>query len=229
MATLVVVLLSVVFVRLGFWQLDRLEERRRTNLVGDSRFSEEPISFEKALDAFDGEALAYRRVSLDGHFDPDNEVLIRSQVHRGSAGFHVITPLILADGNVVMVNRGWVPLSVDTVPVGPAPPSGEVSVEGWIQQSQERTTLGPADSEIGRLSTLNRVDLDRIQQQLEYEIAPVYVVMTGESGVLPEVVAPPVFDEEGPHLSYAVQWFGFTVVLLIGYFFLVRRQLRGSS
>ncbi|MGB7859421.1 MAG: SURF1 family protein, partial [Acidimicrobiia bacterium] len=189
-ATLVVVLLSVVFVRLGFWQLDRLEERRSTNLVGDSRFSQEPISFEEALEEFDEEALAYLRVSLEGLFDPANEVLVRSQVHRGSAGFHVITPLILTDGNAVMVNRGWVPLSVDTVPVGPAPPSGEVSIEGWIQLSQERTALGPADSETGRLSTLNRVDLDRIQEQLEYEIAPVYVVMRGESGVLPEVVAP---------------------------------------
>lgn len=222
-----VVIVAIVFVNLGFWQLSRANERELDNQIGESRYEAEPVAFNEMLAASGGdlESLQYRRTLLTGEFVPEDEVLIRSQVYRNNAGFHVITPLELSDGSAVMVNRGWVPLILDQVPVTQAPPpGGEVTLEGWIELSHERGALGPVDPAAGRLSTLNRVDLDRIQQQIDYEIAPVYVVALEEAGEeLPIPVPPPTFDDQGPHLGYAIQWFGFALVGIIGYGFLLRR------
>lgn len=234
-AHLVVLAVVIGCVTLGLWQLDRLEDRRLENLVGESRFEVDPVDFELvATDpsaGTDPAALEFLRVRARGRFQSEHEVLIRSQVHRGTAGFHVLTPLLVRDGLAVLVNRGWVPLGFDQAPLERVPPpSGEVTVEGWLQPSQERRGLGPADPAQGRLTTLNRVDLDRVQEQVPFRLTPVYLVALGEDqGGLPVPVPPPDFDDEGPHLAYAVQWFGFALVGAVGYVFLIRRSLTQSG
>lgn len=222
---MVVVLLAALFVRLGFWQLGRLEERRAENAIGQERLSTDPIPLEALLaDGRDPSSLEYRRAIVTGEWDPANEVLIRSQVELGTAGFHVITPLIGDDGSAVLVNRGWVPLTMDTPPVDDAaPPAGAVEFQGWIHLTELRPPLG-AEEPSGELDVFNRVDVGRIGSQLPYPVAPVYVVMAGEGDALPIEVDPPRFDDEGPHLAYAIQWFGFAVVGVIGFYFLYRRR-----
>ena len=175
----------------------------------------------------DGEALPHRAVAATGEYRPADEVLIRSQIHLGEAGFHVITPLVQADGTAVLVNRGWVPLALDRPPVAEAaPPSGVVTVTGWIAETQTRPALGPTDPETGRLETMSRVDVDRISRQVPYDLQPVYIVAREETDQLPAPVRPPRFDDTGPHLGYTIQWFGFAVVGLVGYFFLARKRVR---
>jgi surfeit locus 1 family protein len=227
----VVVGLAILFVNLGFWQLRRLEERRLENTVGESRFVEEPQDLKVLLEAADDdyESLEFRRATFTGQFHASDEVLIRSQVHQAVAGFHVITPLVGEEGRAVLVNRGWVPLDADEVPVVAAsPPEGEVTVTGWIRPTQTRGSLGPADPDQGRLVTMNRVDIERIQEQMSYELEPVYLSEIEEADGLPIPAPDPAFDEEGPHLGYATQWFSFALIGVIGYFFLMRRTARRS-
>lgn len=224
-AAIVVVALAAVFIRLGFWQLDRRDERRTENEIAQLRLSSDPESLDTLLEAVgdDLESLEYRRVIVSGVFEPAEEVLIRSQVELGQAGFHVVTPLVGGD-NGVLVNRGWVPLTMDQPPVGATPPAEEVRVEGWIELAEARPPLGPEDPP-GDLDVFNRVDVARIDQQVSVELAPVYVVAVeqGEAD-LPVVVDPPDFSDEGPHLAYAIQWFGFAAVGLIGFYFLLKRK-----
>lgn len=224
---LLVIALAALFVRLGIWQLDRLDERRMENAVGESRLAETPVPVTGLLgDQPEPERLTHRRVSATGRFDPDNEVLIRSQVHLGSAGHHVITPLLLESGGAIMVNRGWVPFELDESPVEQAsPPEGTVVIEGWLRPSQPRPALGRQDPE-GSLDVMTRVDLARIEQQLPYPIADMYLVEMGERDQLPVPVAQPDFSDEGPHLGYALQWFGFAAIGLVGYLALLRRRLQ---
>lgn len=219
-----VVLLAAVFVRLGIWQLDRLDQRRTTNAIGTERIEASPVDLFQALDDTMPEDLEYRHVTVTGEFATDEEVLIRSQTYLGSAGFHVITPLVSDDG-AVLVNRGWVPLGLDVPPVEQAAPAGgEVTVEGWVHLTQTRGAIGPVDAP-GHLDVFNRVDVGRIQEQVTALLAPVYVVAMGErSDSLPVPVSPPDFQDEGPHLSYALQWFGFALIATIGFFFLWRRK-----
>jgi len=231
MATVVVLVLAALFTRLGFWQLDRLEERQAINISGQERISASPVEFRGLLDQSgdDLDSVEYRRVTMRGEYDTAEEVLIRSQVELGQAGFHVITPLRLDDGSAVLVNRGWVPLSMDSPPITAIPDEGVVDVEGWVRLSQNRPTLGPEDPP-GDLAVFNRVDVARIGDQVPYEVAPVYVVAMGEgSDELPVTVDPPDFTEQGPHLAYAIQWFGFALVGLVGLYFLLRRQVRQST
>ena len=232
-ANVVVLVLSVVFVSLGMWQLRRLEERRLANTVERSRFEAEPVDVGLLVPAAgaDLDSLNHHRAVASGTFVPESEVLIRSQVYLDVAGFHVITPLLTEDGSAILVNRGWVPLEMDEVPVDAAPPpTGTVTVEGWLSPTQERQSLGPVDPEGGRLAAMNRVDIERIQEQVPFELSPVYLVAMGErGGELPVPVAPPTFEDEGPHLAYAIQWFAFLVIGLVGYFSLIRRSLRVSS
>lgn len=230
-AAVVVVGLALLFIRLGIWQLDRLEQRQAQNSVASERLEGEVVALDDALELAAGDLseLDYRRVALTGEFDPSEEVLIRSQVEMGSAGFHVITPFILEDGSAVLVNRGWVPLEMDTPPVPATPQSGVQQLEGWVSLTQTRPPLGAQEPE-GELDVLNRVDVERIAEQVPYELAPVYVVATGEgSQSLPVRVDPPDLTDEGPHLAYAIQWFGFAAVGLIGFYFLSRRKGGGRA
>lgn len=222
----VVVLLAATFIALGFWQLDRLDQRRTENAVGEERMSSAVVGLGEALAeaGSDLAAIEFRRVVASGTFDPSGEVLIRSQVELGQAGFHVITPLVVDDGEAVLVNRGWVPLMMDTPPVDAAPPSGSQRVEGWVQLTRARPPLGHEDPP-GHVDIFNRVDVERIGEQLPYDLAAVYLVEMGERGNdLPLTMNPPDFTNEGPHLAYAVQWFGFAAVGLVGFFFLLRKK-----
>jgi surfeit locus 1 family protein len=232
-AHVVVLVISVVFVSLGMWQLGRLDERRLANAVGESRFESEPVEVEELVSAAgtDLDSLSQHRALATGTFAPESEVLIRSQVYLGVAGFHVITPLVAEDGSAVLVNRGWVPLDMDQVPVTAAmPPTGVVTVEGWLTPTRERGALGPVDPEDGRLVAMNRVDIERIQQQVSFPLLPMYLVALGERGSqLPVPVEAPTFDDDGPHLAYAIQWFSFLVIGIVGYGFLMRRSLRDSG
>jgi surfeit locus 1 family protein len=225
-AAVVVVGLALLFIRLGIWQLDRLEQRQAENAVATERLENEAVDLRVALDNSSGDLseLVFRRVVLTGEFDPTEEVLIRSQVELGTAGFHVITPLVLEDGSAVLVNRGWVPLDMDSPPVPATPEAGVQQLDGWVNLTQTRPPLSAQEPE-GELDVLNRVDIDRIAEQVPYELAPVYVVAMGEgSQSLPAVVDPPDLTDEGPHLAYAIQWFGFAAIGLIGFYFLIRRK-----
>ena len=227
-----VVVVAIVFINLGLWQVNRLEERQLENTVGEARYLADPVPLEELLSGAgaDIDSLKYRRVTTPGFYMPQDEVLIRSQVYRGEAGFHVITPLLYPSG-VILVNRGWVPLVLDQVPVSQAPPSeGTPVVEGWISLTEERGPLGPEDPAKGRLVTMSRIDIDRIGQQILSPLAPMVINLSeeGPSG-LPIAVDPPVFDDEGPHLAYAIQWFAFALIGLVGYFFLMRRTVERSG
>lgn len=222
-----VVLVAAVFVRLGLWQLERLQERRTNNEIGQMRLSADPEPLDSLLTVAgdDLDRLEYRAATASGVWDVEEEALIRSQVELGNAGFHVITPLLAEDGSAVLVNRGWVPLTMDTTPVaGASPPSREDSVEGWVHLTQLRPPLG-AEEPGGDIDVFNRVDIARIASQMPYPLAPVYLVAMGERGdQLPIPVDPPDFSDEGPHLSYAIQWFSFAVIALVGFSFLARRR-----
>lgn len=227
-AHLAVAMIAILFINLGFWQLRRLGERRLENAVAASRYQEAPQRLEDLLatSGNDIESLRYRRVTAQGVYSTQEEVLTRNQIYQEQAGFHVIDPLVLNDGTAVLVNRGWVPLELDQPPIRPAlPPLGTVSIEGWINTSQVRPSFGPIDPAGAELDVFNRVDIHRIQAQIEEELVPVYIVLErADPERLPVALSTPVFTDQGSHLAYAIQWFGFTLIGLVGYGFLIRRS-----
>lgn len=226
-ATLFVIVVAVLFVNLGFWQLRRLQERRLLNEVQGARYEAPAADVETLVQAAgnDVATLEYRRATADGVFDPQHEVLLRSQVYQGQPGWHVITPLLLADGKEVLVDRGWVPYEMDTPPVtAVTPASGTVEITGVVRPTQLRR-IGPIEP-AGRLQTVARIDIDRLRQQFDHPLLPVWLQIVGPAESLPIPAEVPTFTDQGPHLSYAIQWFSFTLIGLVGYAFLIRREGR---
>lgn len=212
--------LTFAFVSLGLWQLERLDQVREDNDVISARLATEAESLEEVVDRGDppsaaGAAHAFRRVIAVGVFDPAEEVLIRSQTHNGVAGFHVVTPLLLDESSAILVNRGWVPLEFDTPPVPSAPDAGVVTVELILQATQERSRFGPADPD-GDAARLNRIDIARIRAQTPFDLYPVYGLVVESTGGLPVPVELPDLSD-GPHLPYAIQWFAFAGIAIVGF------------
>jgi surfeit locus 1 family protein len=214
--TVICLLVVVLFANLGLWQLRRLDEKQERNALVETRMEQAPVDVLEA----DG-ALEYRRVTAEGTYDPSGQVIVRGRSLDEAPGRWVLTPLVLADGSAVLVNRGFVPNTVDV----PAPPDGEQRVEGILRATEERGRYGPRDPAEGTLHELARADIGRIQQQYEPTLFPFYLQRLDDAAVgteLPVALPPPALDE-GPHLGYAVQWFLFAAVGLIGWPILLRR------
>ncbi len=220
------VAMSVLCVRLGVWQLHRLHERRHDNLLYEQGMATAPESVESLVDAGgSGASLLYRHATATGTYDVAHEVILYGRMNDDQPGNHVLTPLRLPDGRAVIVDRGWVPFDMDTPPVNAAaPPSGTVTVTGLLAPSV------PDDSpHTGNTTTYAHVDLGRIGAQLPYPVLSSYLQLQeqspAQSGTLP--VPPPAPElDEGPHLSYAIQWFSFASIAALGFLLLVVREIR---
>jgi surfeit locus 1 family protein len=238
----IVLALVVLMVNLGMWQLRRLEDRRsHIDLLQDRQRVpvadvRDVVPADAAVDSPEIEAVEYRSVTAVGVYDAEGGVLVANRSYEGTPGAWVLTPLELGDGTAVAVNRGFIGFSRTGDLVVPAPPSGQVTVHGLVYASEERGRFGPADPPDGELDQLARADIARLEQQLPYDLLPAYVQL--EQSTPPEEAAnptavsevPPLITlgapdlHEGPHLSYAVQWFIFALIALVGYPILLRRM-----
>jgi cytochrome oxidase assembly protein ShyY1 len=229
----------VAFIFLAFWQLDRLHGRRDVNRVITAREQAVPVPLESLIPATatsaDAADLTYRKVTVTGRYDTHNQVLIRNRTRNNSdPGWWLMTPLVSEDGTTaVAVNRGWVPYAIDENGALPeyGPPAGIVTVTGLVLSTQNRES-GPYDPADGVLHTLSRVDLNRWQRQLDYQLFPVYVSLQSsdpaQSGDLPEPVPTPELGD-GPHLNYAGQWLIFAALTVMVYPLLLRRRARDKA
>ncbi|MEY2402475.1 MAG: hypothetical protein QOD38_26 [Acidimicrobiaceae bacterium] len=232
-----VLALVVVMINLGFWQLRRLDEKKAYNssVRANESLAVAPIDtlLQPSDPASTGAAVAFRRVTITGEYDRTNEVIVRARSLNERPGVWVATPLRLASGDAVLVVRGFLPTqgTPDFVPPDAEPPTGQVTIDGLVQETQTRGTFGPTDPD-GRLTNIARVDVARVQQQVPYPLYPVWVQLTrsepAQAGPEPEALPEPVLDE-GPHLSYAIQWFIFSTIAAAGYPMILRRSARNRG
>jgi len=216
----------ILMISLGLWQLDRLDARREFNDVVSERIDQPPVPAAELLDGVDpttADDLEWRQVTTVGTWVPDQVVWFnRSQ--NGIAGDNVLTALVTDDGSTIVVNRGFVPLGAEVPPA----PGGRFDVLGRVRVPQERRTGELTDNAEGRVEEVRRVDLDQLAAQLPGEVAPVYLDLVDSRPEIasadPLPVPAPTLDE-GPHLSYAIQWFIFAACVLIGWVLAVRRSL----
>jgi cytochrome oxidase assembly protein ShyY1 len=214
----------VLMVNLGFWQLRRLDQRQDFNATVEARFDIPAAPLDTVLAEGTPDEVEWRRVIATGEYLPDEQVIVVNRSQGGRAGQNVVTPMRLDDGRVLVVNRGFVPLGADV----PAPPTCFVEIEGRARASQERRTGQLSDPGDGELAEVQRIDIPRLAQQLPGDVVEAYVdVLTSsppEPAGGPQPVAAPELGE-GPHLSYAVQWFVFAVCVVVGWVLAVRRSI----
>lgn len=225
--TLLVVLGMAGLVRLGFWQLDRLDQRRTHNATVRARLAQEPFDLvNEPLPEDYLSVLDYRRVQAAGTFDYGNQIVLTNQPgFNGEAGIQLLTPLVFEDGRAVLVARGWVPQDLANPNEWPSLEEGSASVvTGLIQQSQAiEGQVPPTKPQVEWYG----VNIPYIQKQMPYTLLPVFVLelpRAGDTGYEYPLRTYPEPLDEGSHLSYAIQWFMFAAILGFGYIQFVRLQ-----
>lgn len=232
LTTLLVLLGAGICVRLGIWQLDRLDQRRAFNAQVTSMRALAPLDLNADVDS-DLAAMEYRAVVVRGTYDFENQVALRNFYNEGVYGYHLLTPLKLDDGRAVLVERGWIPSEGNDAPsawsryeeAAPAKVQGvmRLGVEKIPFGANPDPTLSPGQS---RLEFWNFVNLERLAAQIPYPILPVYILPNPDpNDSEPPIAQQPIIElTEGPHFGYALQWFAFAALLLFGYPFFLRKQ-----
>lgn len=240
--TLLVLTAMAVMARLGVWQLDRREQRLARNADLAAKLEAPPVLLNAAASAdpwplpADRDDIRNTQASATGQFDFANQVVLVQQNYQGQPGGHVVTPLLLDGSNkAVLVDRGWVPAAdVQTGAWTHYPAEGDAhsdSVTGALQPSQilfgKAAEQAAEQAGAGPKTEWYRIDIEALQQQMPYELLPVYLLQApGPAGnsALPYRSAPEVDLSEGSHLGYALQWFAFALTAGIVYVALVRSR-----
>ncbi len=212
---------TIVFLRLGFWQVDRLHERRAWNaMIIHARLSNPMPLLQLSSDT----AVAhYRAATVDGRFDYDHEIILSSRTRRGSPGVELLTPVqVSGTDTAVLVNRGWV-YSPDGTTVDQSKwREGDVAhLAGYVELFNTDTSITRASNP----RVIRRIGSADVATKVPYPLAPFYLVAVGDTADLshPARRDLPVLDD-GPHRGYAMQWFSFALISLVGAGVVVRRE-----
>ncbi|MGB8984322.1 MAG: SURF1 family protein [Anaerolineales bacterium] len=229
-ATLLVLAGTALCIRLGIWQLDRLEQRRAFNAQVQSARTQPVLDLNQEQPENIAE-MEWRAVKVSGEYDFENQVAVRNQYYGSEYGYHLLTPLFF-EGQSVLVDRGWIPAEGNPAPADwrKYDESGTVSLSGQIRLGQAKPAFGgvadarPADG--ARLDIWNNADLARIRAQIPYPVLPAYIQPEPDPNDTepPIPFQPEVELTEGPHFGYALQWFTFATILFVGYPFFLRKQ-----
>ncbi len=222
---LFVAILGTVFVNLGDWQLRRLSDRRERN---STTVANEAAPVRPFTDVFTHPVVTadeWQRVEAGGTFDSQHQFVVRYRSSGDAPSYSVVTPLRTTSGTV-LVNRGLIPLaSGNQVPTtGPPPPPGEVTVIGHVRANEKgrRGAIMPANGSVRYINS------DALATALPYPVLNGYIgllsVNPPQAGGFVPAATPELSD--GPHFWYALQWFLFTGLAVLGIVVFIRGDLR---
>ncbi|MFI8188234.1 SURF1 family protein [Streptomyces sp. NPDC085946] len=232
--TLVALLLIPTMIRLGIWQMHRYDERTARNQLVSDALAADPVPVERLTSP--GHAVTrnerYRTVTAQGRFDTGDEVVVRRRTNSDDeVGYHVLTPFVLRDGKVLLVNRGWVPAdrtSQAAFPEVPAPPKGEITVTGRLMPDETTESSGIKDRAGLPDRQIMLINSAREARRLGAEVLGGYLAQTAPEpkGGLPRPVGDPGHEDAALNYAYAVQWWLFAAAVPVGWVILARREAR---
>ena len=223
-----VALLAYLAWILGEWQFHRLADRKEQNAIVERNTAADPVPVGEVMNVGDDVSRSdeWREVTARGEYDEANTVVVRYRTRDGASGIDVVVPLVTDEGPVLLVDRGWMGTdnsgtSPDDVP---PPPSGPVTVTGWVRQDAtgdstkvtDRSTRSISSDEIGSALGLTTyggfVDLDTEDPAPDDAL---------------EKAEPPDLSN-GPHFFYGLQWWFFGLLAVGGFFYLMYDEWRGG-
>jgi cytochrome oxidase assembly protein ShyY1 len=216
-------------VNLGLWQLSRLEQKKTFNatLLAHSSAPIEDIEQVISTNA-EISTVEWRRVQVSGSYIADKVVTIINRSQNGAAGYDVLVPFRTTDNKTYFVNKGFMQLSMPLPKLRTTP----LTLIGYVRASQSRSALGAIDSADITVREFQRFDIPHISTRLGIETKSLFIQVIEESPasseLWPAAVALPELNE-GPHLSYAIQWFFFSLTALTAWIVVVRRKMREVS
>jgi surfeit locus 1 family protein len=227
--TIASVFMAALFTRLGVWQLDRLHERRAHNAFLEARMRGKAVSLGSLAGTPD--ELRYRRASVTGRAEYAREFVYASRTRDGSPGVYLVTPVLPANGDTaVLVARGWV-YAPDGATIDAAKwrEGDSLTLEGYLDELPASSEL--PDTTPGRSGTVTRLDKQRLEARIGRPLRAVYLLATNggaSADTTPARFTLPVLDD-GPHKSYAIQWFSFAAIAVVGAGIVIRNDRRDRS
>lgn len=210
-------------VRLGIWQLARLGERRAQNAEIAARMAGPPRAYAEATR--DSATARYRHVQLAGRYDYGRELVLTSRARSGAPGVFVLTPVVVGDGPPILVNRGWA-YAADGMAIDLAKwhEGDSAVVQGYLEEFVPPPGMVSTPSQPRGIRHLVR---DSVEGRVGEGVAPFVVVqrLGGDQrdSITHLVRLPAPSLNEGSHRSYAIQWFAFAAIALVGAGVVARR------
>jgi len=222
------VVFAIVSSFFGLWQWDRRGQAVAAINVLEANWDRDPQEL-MSVEGLSPTSDQWTPVLVRGEYAPEDQMLVRTRPRGGQVGFEVLVPLRSGTGSTVVVNRGWIPTgeSSDFPDVVPEVPTGEVSVVARIKPGEP--TLRGRGAPEGQLPS---IDLGAMEKAVGYDLETEFFLLldseTPQSAVAPLPSLRPVLDE-GPHLSYTLQWFVFALLALIAFVALLRQEARQEA
>jgi surfeit locus 1 family protein len=230
---MIMVLLAVTLLcRLGFWQLSRAQEKKQLLSQWTQTQDLKPLSLENMPTPLNEQAdLRFRSVLTSAQLLNEYTILLDNKIKNGQVGYHVIIPARLKNNQIILINRGWIPLgpSRQIIPTI-TPILGEISIEGYLDFAYRNPFIRYA-TEVNTLTwplRMQWLDMALLSAALDTSIYPMLIVLHESS---PYAFLAPQQQKEwlNPerHQGYAVQWFSLAVTLFVLYwFYLVKNTLK---
>jgi cytochrome oxidase assembly protein ShyY1 len=214
-----------LFLGLGVWQLARNTHKHQISAREKAAYAKPaPDVTTVGVGAPEGS-----RAQARGTFDGAHETVLRNQIRNGNVGVDVLTPLDLGDGTAVLVDRGWVNASVQSGITTDPPPGGVAIVHGLVHDSNPLSAQDTVDHLPDGHLAVPRVDLAAIGRTMPHKLRPVWIeaqaLSPAPTGNAPELPQPPPPDPVN-HMQYALEWFAFALIPLVGWPIAVRRLAR---
>ena len=224
-AAAVLIFAYFAFTVLAPWQLHKNEAKTERNHNIEAAFETDPVPLSEIFttrgEVADGKE--WRRVSMTGHYLPESEVLLRLRPVNSSPAFQALTPFRLNSGEIMLVNRGFVPANQDNVPDIPAAPSEEVTIVGYARLDEPPPSHEPLTDQC-RLQ-VSGINSQQIADLTHLELGKDYVQLSdGQPGTLSAIPLPQL--DSGPHLSYGIQWIAFGIMAPLGLGYFVWAEMR---
>ncbi|GAA1479374.1 SURF1 family protein [Nocardioides aestuarii] len=213
---------------LGEWQFHRLEDRKQRNAIVERNEQAPPaeVGDVMPLDGEVAETDEWRIVTATGEYAVDDTIIVRYRTRDGAPGVDVVVPLVVDDGGTVLVDRGWLQTDAREVTAAdvPSPPSGTVTVTGYVRRN------GTGDSTAVTDQSTRAVSSEQIGEALGVELHDGFVDLASEEPAPDTSLAPPELPEldNGPHFFYGLQWWFFGVLAVVGFGYLAWDERRGG-
>jgi surfeit locus 1 family protein len=215
----------MLFIVLGMWQLERADYKESVQSKFEQRLSEPYQEYSPEIDLDD---IEFRKLIVSGRYDNAHNFLIDNQIHRGKAGYHVLTPLQLTDSDsIILVNRGWAEWGVsrDSLPQIPAAASdsGVTGIANFPTEPAMR--LGGTELSEQWPQLVRYVDIEALQEQFSDQLLPVVLWLAPEQAGNYVRDWNPVWMRPEKSRAYATQWFAFAVLALVFFAILNLRKI----
>ena len=221
---------AVASVLLGQWQFDRRDYAREQIELLESNYDAPAVSISELIPSLDAEPrdVKWRSAKLTGRYLADDTRYVRNRIMQGTIGFEQLVPFQLESGDVFIVNRGWVPADAKYANPRVTPEPSDKSLTVYVRLYPDEAVVSGRGAPAGQIATINTDSFASPRSPSVYTGFYGQLVREEPEGSTGALGSRPLLDE-GPHLSYALQWYVFALMAYFGYGWALLKEARGDA